>query len=138
MRHSLIRGSSIVAVTLISVSAQVVSAADHIDAPGAVADPAADITDFFAWERNDSTIVVVLNFDGQRTPVDEPLYDPDVLYTVHIDTDGNGSSSDVSDRRINVRFGQDAAGNHGFQVIGLPGNDTVSGSVDRIDRRVHV
>lgn len=130
MKYLLIRGASLVALTLIG--AQVAFAADHIDAPGAVADPAADITDFFAWERNDSTIVVVVNFDGQRTPVDEPIYDRDVLYTVHIDTDGNGSSSDANDRRINVRFGQDASGNDGFQILGLPGNDAVSGPVDRI------
>ncbi|MEL6546795.1 MAG: DUF4331 family protein [Myxococcota bacterium] len=107
-------------------------AADHIDAPGAVADPAADITDFYAWEQDDETIVAVLSFDGLRMPGEPPLYDPDVLYTLHIDTNSDADSSDPEDHEVYIRFGQDSAGNSGVQIMGLPGNGVITGPVNSI------
>lgn len=107
-------------------------AADHIDAPGSTADPAADITDLYVWQRNgtaaDGTIVVVLNIDGLRMPADLPMYDPDVLYTINIDVD----EDQVADRQIFVRFGEDSVGNVGVQLRGVPGNGEVVGAVNTI------
>lgn len=107
-------------------------AADHVEAPAAIKDPAADIADFYAWSRKDinDTIVVAMTFAGAGSSEDGPVYDPDVVYGIHIDNDADGTV----DHECFVRFGQDAdSGEWGVQVTGLPGGDTVaSGPVDTI------
>lgn len=93
-------------------------AADHIDGDTAAADPAADLTDLFAW-HDDSKVYVAVNFAGAGSTIDSGMYDADVLYGVHIDLDGdydNGAETDIW-----IRFGQDSQGNWGVQVENLPG-----------------
>ncbi len=104
-------------------------AADHAEAPLAGADPAADIADVYAWHTDDSTLVTVVTFAGLGLPGDAALYDRDVLYTVHLDNDGDH----VSDQDVNVRFAQDSLGEWGMQVSGLPGTGApVEGSVEHV------
>jgi len=93
-------------------------AADHIEAPGTSADTPADIDDFYAWHTANS-LVTVLTFDGLKAPMmgQTGTYDPDVLYTVHIDNNGDN----VADFNIYTRFGQNALGEWGMQVTNLPG-----------------
>lgn len=91
-------------------------AADHAEAPGTQADIAADITDFYAWHTTGS-LVAVVNFAGFGLPGDPAEYDPDVLYGVHIDRDGDH----VADHDVWVRFGTDSLGAWGVQVVNLPG-----------------
>ena len=102
-----------------------VNAADHVEAPGAVADPAADITDFFAWAEGDSVYMAVA-FAGLSEAGAAATYDPDVLYGFHIDNDDD----QVSDQDIWVRFGQNPDGEWGVQVVGLPGDGPIVGPVD--------
>ena len=105
-------------------------AADHIDGSIAAADPAADITDLFAW-HDGTSVTAVLNFAGLALPGDPATYDADVLYGIHIDTDNdlsNGATHDVW-----VRFGQDSLGAWGVQVSGLPGTGApVVGPVEHV------
>lgn len=106
-----------------------VFAADHAEAPGTMADPAADITDLYAWVPEEDTLVVALDFAGLQEPGSTGTYDPDVLYGIHIDYDED-NEADVD---IWVRFGQNALGEWGVQVVDFPGQfDPVEGPVDTI------
>jgi hypothetical protein len=105
-------------------------AADHQDAPASKADLAADITDVYAWhnKKNDS-LVTVLNFAGFASAGAAAVYDPDVLYTINIDNDGDNSA----DRAIHVRFGENRNGKFGVKVKGLPGHaKAIVGKVETV------
>ena len=116
------------ALAAVAVSG-VVIAADHDEADTASADDAsADIGDLYAF-HSDTRLTVILAFDGYQLRGNEASYDPDVLYGIHIDTDGDN----VADVDIHARFGQDSAGEWGVQVMGIPGLDeAVVGPVDEV------
>lgn len=137
-RHSTLAavgGIAIMAAASLTLGSQEVTAADHSDADGATADPAADIADFYAWHTDSGTIVAVITFASNQGPGVEALYDRDILYTVHVDntallanaatpadplTSTNDNQSDIN---INIRFGQNAEEAWGVQVESLPGSD---------------
>jgi hypothetical protein len=57
------------------------------------------------------------------------MLDPTVLYGVHIDNDGDNEP----DLNTWIRFGQNAGGQWGVQVVGLPGSeDAVVGPIDTV------
>lgn len=112
-------GISLAAIALLSGH---VFAFDHNDAPGTMADNPADISDFYAWNTEDGTIVAIVNFAGLAEAGSDPVYDPDVLYGIHIDNDGDHKP----DIDIWARFGKNAAGDWGLQVINLPGADATA------------
>lgn len=109
----------------------VVSAADHLDAPKTTANQAADITDIYAWHTDDAKIVVVLNFAGLGEAGAQPVLDDKIVYGVHVDNDGDNQA----DFDTWVRFGKNGSGEWGVQVVDLPGGNTpVSGALgDGID-----
>lgn len=112
------------AVPLLS---NIVSAADHLDAPKTTANQVADITDIYAWHTDDDKIVVILDFAGLGEAGAPPKFDSKVVYGVHIDNDGDN----VADLDTWVRFGQDGMGNWGMQVTDLPGgNSPVEGPIN--------
>jgi hypothetical protein len=121
---------SAVALTALWAFPTTALAADHVEAPGAIADPAVDIADFYAWSRKEvnDTIVVAITFAGAGSSEAGPVFDSDVIYGVHIDNDADG----VADHECFVRFGQDKdSGEWGVQVTGLPGGEAIaSGPVD--------
>jgi hypothetical protein len=93
-------------------------AADHLDAPMSAADAAADITDFYSWhDPAGDRIVAAMAFAGLSEGGLPATYDDGVLYGIHVDHDGDG----LADHDVWVRFGQNAAGDWGVQVQGLPG-----------------
>ena len=49
---------AVLAAAALACGGQYASAADHIDGPQAAADPAADITDAFAWMTPDAGVIV--------------------------------------------------------------------------------
>ncbi len=116
-------GAALMAVSLIPGAAR---GADHADSPLAGGDPAADISDFYAWHTEGDRLVLVANFAGLAAPGAPGTYDADVLYGFRIDRDDDG----VSDHDIWVRFGQNGAGEWGVQVAGLPGEEPVVGPVN--------
>jgi hypothetical protein len=123
-----------------------VEAADHNDPPARVHsgtasadDRASDIADVFAWVRGSGasqTTVIAMSFDGPNpaTPVFPLPCDPDVLYQIHITSDGgicpamnpDGGACGTADathpcgpmctasfddmHTINVRFAQNGTG----------------------------
>ena len=103
-------------------------AADHAEAPGAAADPAADIADFYAWHTSSGSLVTILTFAPLTPAGGSATYDADVLYSIHMDTDKDG----VSDADILVRFGQNSAGDWGVQAE-IPGVDSaISGATGEV------
>lgn len=103
-------------------------AADHADSPAAAADPAADIGDFYAWHTADGSIVSIITFSPLTAAGGSALYDADVLYSMHVDVDADGAA----DAWLNVRFGQNSAGDWGVQAE-VPGvSDPVSGPVGEV------
>ena len=96
--------------------------ADHLDPPERVnVDTAsADIADLYAWHQGtgeNRSLVIIMTYGGPIAPGAGISFDPNVLYTVHIDNTGNNQP----DQSIYVRFGQNLAGDWGVQVINLPG-----------------
>lgn len=102
-------------------------AADHAEAPGTQADPAADISDFYAWHNTDGNLVVVFTVAPLTAAGGAATYDADLLFGVHFDNDLDG----VADHDVWVRFGQNTAGDWGVQATGIPGADaSFHGAVD--------
>ncbi|MEL6347957.1 MAG: DUF4331 family protein [Myxococcota bacterium] len=101
-------------------------AADHAEAPIAGADPAADISDFYAWHTGDQ-IVAAIGFAGLTAAGGAATYDADVLYTIHIDN----NADNIADIDVLIRFGQDSDGGWGVQVQNLPGaSGDIEGAVE--------
>ncbi|ARV06007.1 molecular chaperone DnaK [Polaribacter sp. SA4-10] len=76
---------------LLSIAGLISIAADHIDAP-AVAGGSADITDFYAFQGEDtSTIAFVVNTQGLLSPsaTSSAAFDEGVLIEFNIDTNGD-------------------------------------------------
>lgn len=102
-------------------------AADHLDPPARVAadmgdDREADIGDLYAWHKGtgaSATLVTVMTFGGPVDPTADQAIecDRDVLYTIHIDNDGD----DVSDFDVEARFAEDDVGNCFVSVANIPG-----------------
>lgn len=119
--------SFVAALCIIAIIGVAAFAADHSEAPGTKADVAADIADVYAWHEGEK-LVAVLTYAGLQATTEgqSATYDKDVLYTVHIDSDGDNAS----DTDVYVRFGQNGAGDWGVQVENLPGTtEAVVGAV---------
>lgn len=117
------------AAVTVALATSGVFAADHAEAPGTMADLAADITDVYAWHTENGTLVAVVDFAGLQEAGSTGTYDADVLYTIHIDNDGDNEP----DIDVLVRFGQNGAGEWGVQALNVPGSDVpVEGPVGTV------
>ncbi|WP_181233896.1 DUF4331 family protein [Enhygromyxa salina] len=112
-----------------AVASTVVVAADHDEADTAsFSDAAADIGDLYAFHEGER-LTLILTFDGYKLKSETPSYDPDVLYGFHIDT----NADNVADHEIWARFGENAAGEWGVQIQGIPGFEgALVGPVDEV------
>lgn len=79
-----------VALVAIALTLGPARGADHRDSPGVAGDPAADITDIYAF-RNGDNLVVALNVNGLTAPPDNLSrnFAEDVAYNIHVDTTGD-------------------------------------------------
>jgi hypothetical protein len=68
-----------------------VDAADHRDSPTVEGDPAADITDVYAFRspENDDNLVVALGVNGLTPPAEQRDFGQDVTYNIHVDNTGD-------------------------------------------------
>jgi hypothetical protein len=73
-----VRLPSFAVVLASSVASSVASAADHIDSPGVVEDPATDITDLYAWMNADGTKVEL------AMAIAAELFAPGIQYVFHV------------------------------------------------------
>lgn len=111
----------------------VVQAADHRESPLATGDPAADIADVYAW-HDGGKLFTVVTYDGIKTPASGQTgtFDPDVLYTVNIDNDGDHEA----DIAVLARYATAPSGKTFVVVLDLPGSGgPVIGPVERVVRR---
>ncbi|MDO9106413.1 MAG: DUF4331 domain-containing protein [Methylovulum sp.] len=94
------------AVSVAAVIPQLGFAASHREAPAIALDPAADITDVYAfrsWE-DPSKLVFIMNVIPAQEPSSAPNYfnfDDKVAYEIHLDTNQDGKANDIVYR---VRF----------------------------------
>lgn len=110
-----------------------VSASDHDESPLVKKDAALDITDVYMFEsgNNKTTIIACwAGFNDSRPQPDAlPVFDPNVLYTLHIDNSGDNKA----DIQIYWRYGLNDKEEYGIQWEGVPGADPlVSGPVETI------
>lgn len=126
-------GALLVAATA-TLGSQPVTASDFADEPELVVDPAADIADFYAWHTDNGTVVAILTFAGGLPVGADSNFDDEVLYTIHIDNTAAAGvewdcataetpncNDNESDLQIHVRFGQNGAGEWGYQIENIPG-----------------
>ncbi len=94
-----------------------VDAADHAEAPGAAADAAADIADYYAWHTAETTVHIV-TWASVLNATENPQFDEDVLVSVHqAYPNKEGTFEDFdADVTAHVRFGQNGAGDWGLQA----------------------
>jgi hypothetical protein len=116
------------AASLLLLTNDGVRAADHNEAPGTMADNAADIADHYAWHTDEGKLVEVMTFAGLAEAGAAPTFDLGVLYGIHIDN----NADNVADIDIWCRFGVNGAmDEYGIQCLNIPGsNGPVEGPVE--------
>jgi hypothetical protein len=91
------------AVTAIVFVAQIVRAADHIDGPQASADPAADITDAFAWMTPDADKVILV-MDLTRNADVGSRFSDSVQYVFHTTSQASFGGTPSADVPVICQF----------------------------------
>jgi hypothetical protein len=109
-------------------------AANHREAPITALDRASDITDWYTFVSydNPNRVTLILAVDPLLEPSNGPNYfpfDPNVLYTFHVDNDQDGVADDV---RFEVRFQTEVRGPDVFTtavggIAGIPPITKLSG-----------
>jgi hypothetical protein len=113
-------------------------ASSHREAPLISKDPAADNTDLYAFVSPDkpNTITIIANYDGLQEPAGGPNFypfDPDVLYWIKVDNNGDG----LPDVEYDFRFHTNVANPGSFLYSGygpipaVPSNVTQTYTVTR-------
>lgn len=77
----------------------------HREAPSISKDPAADNTDVYAFRTPGDTITIIANYSPGQAPNGGPNFyefDDEVLYSIHIDNDGDGEANINFDLRFNT------------------------------------
>lgn len=129
-------GLAVLAIASISGGswgASTVSASDHNEAPLVKEDAAQDITDLYVFKSgaNKTTIIVCwAGFnDSRKQPDDRAVYDPNALYTIHVDNNNDNKA----DLKFYWRYGLNAQEQYGVQWENIPGADgPVSGPVETV------
>jgi hypothetical protein len=88
-------GGAIALVLAVGPGPQAAKASSHREAPLIATDPTADNTDLYAFVSPDrpDTVTIVANYIPFEEPAGGPNFfnfDPNVLYTIHIDNNGDG------------------------------------------------
>jgi hypothetical protein len=128
-KKKLIYAGVLTGAVIASTVATVAIASDHDEANTTAFDEvAADIGDTYAFHDADR-LTLIMTFDGYKLRQDAPNYDADVLYSFHIDTNGDTDA----EHRIMARVGQNAAGEWGVKVEGIPGvAEPIIGAVEEV------
>ena len=124
--------SALALSALVFVGQRALDAADHNE-PSArtevgvdpTPDRAADLADIYAF-HDATSLVVIITFGGPQATNLPAIYDPNVIYRIHISNDGNRANTEIP---VDVRFGLDGT-NPGIEVRGLPGAGVIQGPVE--------
>ncbi len=138
MKKATLGLGAVAIVSALAIARPVVRAADHIDGPSASADPAADITDVFAWTSPDSNQVYLV-LDVVRAAGAASRFSNQVQYVFHT-TSHTGFGMPASPE-VNVICEFDAAqevscwvGNAAY----VHGNASATTGLESADGRVKV
>ena len=134
-KRSLALAGLLAAATAFWATDWTVLAADHLDPPArtdpavdSTPDKAADIADVYMW-HTDTDVVIAVTFAGPSSATLPATYDRDVLFTINISNAGLPTDPEI---QVRFRFGQDANGNWGIQLTGLPdAPDPLVGAVEQ-------
>jgi len=99
----MIRWVAVLAAAVLAVSGQLASAADHIDGPQAAADPAADITDAFAWMTPDASKVILV-MDLTRNADVGSKFSDSVQYVFHTTSSASYGAAKSEDVPVICQF----------------------------------
>jgi hypothetical protein len=87
--------------------------------PVAASEQAGVLGDLYAWETDEGRLVLALTYAQGIASGGDPIYDPDLLYTIWMH---HGPDWELPDAVIGVRFGQDErTGQWGVQIRHVPG-----------------
>jgi hypothetical protein len=122
-KRNLVFAGVLAVATAFWASDWTVLAADHLDPPArtdpgvdSTPDKAADIADVYMW-HSDTDLIIAVTFAGPSSNTLPATYDRDILYTINISNAGLPTDAEI---RVQFRFAQDANGNWGIQLVGLP------------------
>ncbi len=121
--------AALVAALMIATSTPMAWAASHREAPLIALDPAADITDVYAfrsWE-DPNKAVFIMNVIPSQVPASGPNFfnfDDDVLYAFHFDLNADGNADDVN---IEFRFSTEIRPPFNDLPVAYAGVDPVPG-----------
>lgn len=98
-------------LSLISLSL----ASSHREAPAIALDPSADISDFYAFisPEDASKVVFIMNVNPLEGPGGGPnfhRFDDNVLYTIHVDNEGDGEEDIDFNVQFTTTYSKDAFG----------------------------
>ena len=121
------------AVGVMLAASTTVFSASHREAPLIALDPAADITDLYAFvDYNDaSKVTFIMNVNPAQEPSAGPNYypfDPNVLYAFHLDTNRDGVADDMD---IEVQFNTEYR--NALAGLGLPSPVANVGPITALD-----
>lgn len=110
-----------------------VLASDHDESPLVKEDAAQDITDLYVFDSGGGKTTIIVCWagfnDSRPQPDADGVYDPDALYTIWIDNNGDNDP----DHQIYWRYGHNGAGDAGVQFEGVPGApEFVNGPVETV------
>ncbi len=133
--------ASLMLACFLGLTPSISSASDHNESVEVQQDALADLTDLYVFacdgDRRSSAapagrdICVIINWAGFNFSREQPdaagAYSRNYLYALNIDSNGDNQPDNI----VYWRFGQNAAGEWGVQVTGLPGSEgTISGPVE--------
>jgi hypothetical protein len=101
MRRS--RWAAVVTAAVLAMSGPLAWAADHIDGPQASADPAADITDVFAWMTPDASKVILV-MDLTRNADVGSRFSDSVQYVFHTTSSASYGAAKSDDVAVVCQF----------------------------------
>ena len=97
------KGLSLFCVLFALLVAAPALAADHIDSPGATADPTADITDIYAWMNDDtSKLNLVMNVTPFATA--DSAFSDAVVYAFHVNSAAGFGAAEQTETMILCKF----------------------------------
>src|SRR5262245_53667250 len=118
LKRRIVGAGAIGLLTITSVAAPTL-ASSHREAPMIAKDPAADITDLYAFVSPDKpdTVTIIANYTGLQEPAGGPnfySFDDNVRYFIKIDNTGDG----VEDVTYQFRFTTSTANPNSFLYSG--------------------
>lgn len=132
VRYEILRGALPILLSAASM-AMPAYASDHDEAPLVKGDASVDLTDLYVFKTSDTETTAITCWggfnDSRPQPDAEGLYNPNALYTLHIDN----NQDNIADIRVQWRFGQSRSGDWGVRAENVPGSaGAITGPIETV------